>query len=386
MEKIIKNAKIFDGNKWINPGHILIGENGIIKDVSKEPISKEGIPQIDLLNNILTAGFIDIHVHGGFGIYFVLSDNFETNIKEYSKKIAQKGVTNFLTSLTALNHNELLETLEICDSLFSQVMPGANFSGVHLEGPYINPLKKGAFNPASLRDIDLEEGRRILSKDYEFIRQITISPELPLADDMAKLFIDHGVKVAAGHSIADYDLAKQAFENNFKHATHTYNAMSGLNHREPGLVGAILTNGDVTAELICDLFHVAPAPIKILHKCKGAEHIAIITDAMSAAGLPDGEYDYGHGAVRIVQGGKSLLPDGTIAGSTVTMDKCVQNLVNVVKLPVEDVLVMASKTPAQVIGIDNEVGTIEKGKKANFVVLNEKLEVQKTFIDGKIIN
>lgn len=382
MTIIFYNAKVFDGDSWIQPGVVVVDAAGIIREVST---SLPAIPDAELINlqgQILTAGFFDIHVHGGYGVYFGSETPEKKHIQKYSTWIAGHGVTNFLTSLVAKDHERLIEILQDYATFFDDQPLGAHLSGVHLEGPYINPLKKGAFNSASIRPANVEEGKRILKIARAFIRQITIAPEIDFAVDVARLFWEEGITVALGHSNATCQQARAALRGYWRHVTHTYNAMTGLHHREPGIVGAVLTSEGIRAEIIADLFHVDPFAIQVLYSCLGSDQIAAITDAMSAAGLPDGEYNDG-GRIRVVKDGKSVLPDGTISGSTTTLDQCVRNLVKVVGISLEDALISASRTPARAVGMAHQYGTISAGKKANLIVLNDDLFVKQTYVHGK---
>jgi len=220
--------------------------------------------------------------------------------------------------------------------------------------------------------------------DGGWIKQVTLAPELDGVDEIAKFLQSNGVCPALGHSNADFNTASHALDNNFTHITHTYNAQSPFHHRQPGVVGAILTSDHATAELIADGLHVHPAAMRVLVRCLGVERIVLITDAMPGAGLPDGTFNL-LGRDVCVSKGKALLPDGTLAGSTATMDICVRKMVHLVGTSLPDVIRMASLNPAAVIGVQNDIGSISTGKQADIAVFDKDLKIIMTIRNGKII-
>ncbi len=211
-----------------------------------------------------------------------------------------------------------------------------------------------------------------------------MAPELEHAQEVAAFLASNGIKVSLGHSNSDYETASAALRGNFNHVTHTFNAQSGLHHRAPGVVGAILSSEKITAELIGDSFHVHPAAMQILYRCLGPDRIIVITDAMAGAGLSDGEYELLNQKVT-VRSGKATLPDGTIGGSTATMISAVRTLVNEAGIPLQHALRMATLNPAKLIGVESRLGTIENGKEGNLVILNQDLTVRKTFVRGNLV-
>jgi N-acetylglucosamine-6-phosphate deacetylase len=217
-----------------------------------------------------------------------------------------------------------------------------------------------------------------------WIKHVSLAPELPGSQEVASMLRQHGIHAALGHSDTDYDTAAQALSGDFTHVTHTFNAQSSLHHRQPGVIGAILSSDNVSAELIADGEHVHPAAMRILVRCLGAERVCLITDAMPGAGLPDGDYEL-LGQVVQVQDGVARLPDGTFAGSTALMDDCLRNMIGLAGFPLADAARMAATNPAHVLGYGLSNGRIQKGYNADITLIDEDLRVKMTIKNGNFI-
>ncbi|MCD6576668.1 MAG: N-acetylglucosamine-6-phosphate deacetylase [Anaerolineaceae bacterium] len=339
--------------------------------------------RINLTGMTAAPGLIDIHVHGGFGIEFGLG-NIGEELKKYSDWVAHFGVTGFIITITGPNPDFILHTIRAYVPLLGIDYHGAQPLGLHLEGPFINPQKHSAFNLTWIRKPSLKEMGLYLDAGEGWIRHVTLAPELEGADEVADLLSNSGVQVALGHSNANYETASRALRGPFTHVTHTFNAQSPFHHRQPGVVGAILNSESASAELIADGIHIHPAAMQILTRCLGTERIVLITDAMPGAGMPDGIYTFLEHEVTI-QDGKALLPNGTHAGSTATLDACVRNMVELVGISFADGLRMAAFNPAKVIGADANIGSLAPGKKANIAVFDESMNVKMTFVNGNLI-
>lgn len=351
---------------------------------SMEDLPHSYATKLDLREKYLAPGFIDMHVHGGIGISFDEIDNLELNLQTYSKWVASTGVTGFLCSIAAPDAKALAEKIERYVGIFEKTFEGAQPLGLHLEGPYLNKQKKGAFNPAWLRMPSLEEAKSFIEAGSGWIRQMTLAPELPGAQEIAALYRSHGILISLGHTDSNYETASAALKGNFTHVTHTFNAQSGFHHRQPGAFGAIMASDEVTAELIADTIHAHPGAMKILVRCLGTDRIVLITDAMPGAGLADGVYEL-VGLQVTVKNGHANLPDGTIAGSTVLLNQCVRNVNQLVGVPFPEAIKMASLNPARTMGISNRLGSIAVGKEANLVVLDQNADVLMTMVKGKIV-
>lgn len=338
-----------------------------------------------LEGGIAVPGFIDVHVHGGLGISFG-NGQLREDLEKYSTWAASNGVTGFLMSITGPDRDYISGTIIAYAEILDQVKnwPGAIPLGMHLEGPFLNKERHGAFNPEWIRNPDLEEMKQYISIGNGWIKHVSMAPELEHAQEVAAFLVENGIKVSLGHSNTDYETAHDALQGDFDHVTHTFNAQSGLHHRSPGVVGAVLSSNDITAELIGDTHHVHPAAMQIMVRCLGSDRIVLITDAMAGAGLPDGEYELLNQKVT-VRAGKATLPDGTIGGSTATMITAVRTLVNEVGVSLQGVVRMASLNPVKLIGLDKYIGSIEDGKEGNIVILDDKLSVKKTFVRGSLV-
>lgn len=383
---VLESGLIYTPFETIRNGIVGISTDGIIETINSNRPEVETIAQyIDLKGKAVIPGLIDIHVHGGFGVAFGVGE-LASDLEKYSRFAANHGVTGFLLSITgpdaAVIKQAIKDYVEILDR--KQDWPGAIPLGLHLEGPFLNAERHGAFNPDWIHNPDIDEVKAYLDAGRGWIKQDSMAPELPGSEKIARLLTDAGVVVSLGHSNTNFETASAALKGLFSHVTHTFNAQSPLHQREPGVVGAVLASDKVTAELIGDGIHVHPAAMKILYRCLGPERIVLITDAMPGAGLPDSEYELLNQKVT-VKDGKATLPDGTIGGSTGTLDGCVRNMVQLAGVPLSEAVRMASFNPAKVIGLESRMGSIEVGKEANLVILDEGLKMRMTIVKGKIV-
>lgn len=383
--------------KWVFTGGALAAPPGIIENgllaVSNDGTIAYTGPEdgftgqdgrrIDLHGRLLAPGFIDLHHHGAKGISFETGADPQ-QMAEHASWIARHGVTGFLRTIAAPTQLELLALIRAHVDQMKRGLSGARPQGLHLEGPFLNPEKAGAFNPRWLRAPDLDEIRAWLKAGEGWIKMVTLSPELPGAFEVARVLRQAGVVAAMGHTAADFDTASRALSGDFTHSTHTFNAQSGFNHRSPGAVGAVLASDTVTAEVIADGVHVHPAAIKILVRCLGPERVVLVTDSMPAAGLPDGEYSL-VGQQVTVQDGTARLPDGTLAGSTATMPGCIKIMHQQVGVPLYQALQMASLNPARVLGLGDQFGSLQPGLRADLVVLDGNFNVLLTMVNGEIV-
>lgn len=384
-------ATLLDYATIITPNEILERSAIVVSDSSKISYlgPMESAPTVDGLhldmrNRIVIPGLINIHVHGGHGITFGVADTLSEDLRDYSEWVVKNGVTGFLTTILAPDAEQLTALIQQYVELFNDELPGAEALGIHLEGPFLNVEKKGAQNPDWLRDPSIEEAKAYLEAGKGWIRQMTMAPELPGAEEVASLFRRAGVVLAIAHSTAGYEAGRKSFDGNWTHVTHTYNAQVGLHHRNPGLIGAILSSDGITAELIADMVHVHPCAMKVLVKCLGTDRVVLMTDAMTGAGLPDGHYALLDQDVT-VKDGMATLKDGTIAGSIAVLNQCVRNMVQEVGVPLPEAVKMATLNPARAMGLANLVGSIAIGKEANLAVIDENINVYLTMVKGKIV-
>lgn len=385
MKSIIKNGSVVLPDGILEDGAVIIDDQGKIAFVGRaDDLPEQAGETLDLGGKILSPGFIDIHVHGGHGVTFDNTASIAEDLRAYSAWVATTGVTGFLPSITAPMPEELTQLIQSMVQEFKKGLPGAKGLGIHLEGPFLNVEKKGAQNPAWIRNPSLDEAKLYLRAGQGWIKQITIAPELPNAEIVARLFNDAGVSVALGHSTADFETAAQALKGLWTHVTHTFNAQTGFHHRRPGVVGAVMCSEGVTAELIADLVHVHPGAMKALVRCLGSDRVVAITDAMSGTGLAEGIFELVGDKV-IVKDGRATLENGTLAGSIATLNTCVDNLVKHVGLSLSEAIKMASLNPARAIGVDDRLGSIEVGKDASLIVIDESINVSMAMVKGQIV-
>ena len=334
--------------------------------------------ELDAAGCYILPGFVDVHVHGGDGRDTMDAD--PDALAAMGRFFARHGVTGYLpTTMTA----PLADIRAAVATVAGATAPidGARMLGVHLEGPYISPAFPGAQQPADIRSPNVGEFADMVAAGP--VRMITLAPEQPGAQDLVRAALDAGVTVVAGHTSATYEEAIDAFDLGVSQATHTYNAMTGLHHRRPGTLGAVLTDDRVFAQLIADNIHVHPAAMALLARCKGAARTVLITDAMRAAGLAAGDYELG-GQPVTVRDGRCCLADGTLAGSVLTMDRALANFMAATDWSLAQAWPTTSRTPAASIGLSDQLGSIQPGYLADLVLLDEDHVVVATIVGGQI--
>ena len=368
-------GKVYANGIWL--------ENCLIRTVDGKiaeliPNSDKPADALDFADDICSPGFVDMHIHGAFG-KDTMDGDIEA-IKTMSEFVVQHGTTSFLPTTMTASSAAVRQSLEAVHACMKDEMPGAQPLGVHLEGPFINPAAKGAQIESEIKYPAVGEFEEMCGPNMSVAKTITLAPEREGAEALIRFLSDKGIVPIIGHTKATYQQAKESFDWGVRHATHMYNAMTPLHHREPGVVGALLEDDRVTVELIADLIHVHPAVIKVTLAAKGAQHIALVTDAMSAAGLEAGTYQLG-GQDVFMKDGEARLADGTLAGSVLTQDKALQNLASQ-GVALEDILEMLTATPARIISEDHRKGTIAVGMDADLIILTEALQVKAVFIAG----
>ena len=341
----------------------------------------EGAEVVDAEGGWIAPGLIDVHCHGFQGMDASNGDLNE--LLRMSEIKARSGVTAWLPTTMTLGW----PVLEKCFSAVRVAMDetaksgfnGARVLGCHAEGPFINARRKGAQAESGIQKPDAGK----LRPWADVIRLITIAPEVEEALECVRAARAMGIAVSMGHTDATAAQAIQGIEAGVTHVTHTFNAMPPLNHREPGVIGAALNSEQVYCELICDTFHVSPMLFPVMAKLK-PDHLVLITDSIQVAGLPDGVYDQ-LGATVIVDGIRCRFPDGTIAGSALTLDRAVRNMVRHGGVPLWRAVAMASLYPARSIGADGKKGSLAPGKDADIVIADPDFNVRRTFVGGECV-
>lgn len=341
-----------------------------------------GAAIIDGGGRMVAPGLIDIHVHGGGGFDLMRDD--PEQVRGYARWAVSHGVTSFLISTSGRDHAEILQRLLALAPIIGRPGRGeARALGFHLEGPYINPVRKGAFDARWLRPPDIREYKELFEASGGTIRQMTLAPELPGADELIRAVVDSGAVAAMGHTDATYEQARRAIDLGVSHVTHCFNAMRPFGHRDPGVLGAVMTSDAVTAELIGDGAHVDYVAARVLVRTKGAERVVLVTDGMPLCGTPDGEGEWEGVRIR-VEGGKAVrVADGTIIGGVTPLDEMVRNAVQALGIKQEDALGMAAGNPAHAIRMGDDYGWLVPSQAADFVLLDDELRVTETWVAGQ---
>lgn len=377
--KCFKNATVYLDGEGIKKCSLVFDEKilGVDTDLGNAEV-------VDLPDDaVVLPGFIDEHIHGAGGSDAM--DGTVEDLRTIAETLAKEGTTGFLATTMTQSPDNIKKALSAVktyrDSGFSD---GAEILGVHLEGPFIAPEHKGAqpLEYVAKPDIDVFDDYDRVSGNA--IKIVTVAPETENADELIKHISARGIIASVGHSGAKTADIVQAIKSGAKNVTHTYNAQSALHHREIGVVGSALLYDELNCEMIADGIHVSVPAMKLLHKCKPSDKLTLITDAMRAKGMPDGESELG-GQLVIVKNGEARLKDGTLAGSVLKMNVAIKNCVEKVGLSLRKAVDCATKNPALTLGIYDEVGSIKVGKKANFAVLDKNFDVLCTIRDGKII-
>ena len=371
----VPESSVFAG---FSDADILLQENHIAA-VQQRPKSRAGF-NLDASGCVVLPGFVDIHVHGAKG--YDTMDGTTCSLTSMAQCFATHGVTGFLATTITAPHADTIQAVQTIAKYDSEAETGAQLLGIHLEGPYISPKYPGMHRLDYIRAPNVEEFRELLAAGP--VRMITLAPEGSGAEQLIATALDNHVTVVMGHTNATYEGCLAAIETGINQATHTFNAMRGLHHRQPGTLGAVLSNDDVYAQVIVDNIHVHPAAIDILARCKGIEKTILITDAMVATDLLEGEYQFG-GQKVYVSGKECRLADGTLAGSVLTMEEALRNFIDATGMPLSQAWPASSRTPLQSIGLDHRMGNIQAGYEANLVILNADLQVVATVVQGKLV-
>ncbi|MEV6961010.1 N-acetylglucosamine-6-phosphate deacetylase [Streptomyces sp. NPDC051207] len=325
---------------------------------------------VDVTGHWLVPGFVDLHNHGGGGASFTSG-----TVEEVLRGIRTHRLHG-TTTLVASTVTGDMDFLAHRAGLLSELAEQGDIAGIHFEGPFISPCRKGAHAEDLLRDPDPAEVRKLLDAARGQARMVTLATELPGGVDSVRLLAEHGVIAAVGHTDATYEQTAEAIDAGATVATHLFNAMPALGHRAPGPIAALLEDERVTVELINDGTHLHPAALQLAFRHAGADRVAFITDAMDAAGFGDGRYMLGPLEVEVADGVARLVEGGSIAGSTLTLDRAFKRAVTVDGLPVEQAVAALSATPARLLGLADRIGSLEPGKDADLVLLDEAFDVK----------
>ncbi|MFF8944496.1 N-acetylglucosamine-6-phosphate deacetylase [Streptomyces sp. NPDC014864] len=363
-------SKVLAGARVVLPGGVVDDGRLVVEGTRIAEAAPTGAPVLDLRGHWLVPGFVDLHNHGGGGASFTSGtvDEVLHGIRTHRRH----GTTTLVASTVTGEMDLLVQRA----GLLSELAEQGDLAGIHFEGPFISPCRKGAHSEELLRDPDPAEVRKLVDAGRGQARMMTLAAELPGGLDSVRLLAEHGVIAAIGHTDATYEQTVRAIDAGATVATHLFNAMPALGHRSPGPIAALLEDERVTVELINDGTHLHPAALELAFHHAGARRVAFITDAMDAAGFGDGRYLLGPLEVEVADGVARLVEGGSIAGSTLTLDRAFKRAVTVDRLPVPDVVAALSANPARLLGLADRVGSLEPGKDADLVLLDAEFDLK----------
>lgn len=381
--KCFKKVTVYVEGKGLMKKRSVLFDAKIKKIVRGVGVSKYA-EQIELPKDaIVLPGFVDQHIHGAGG-----SDGMDGTLEDVAtiaKTIASEGTTSFLvTTMTQSPENITAALAAVKEYREKNSSLGAKVVGVHFEGPFIAAKFKGAQPLEYVATPDVKTFEDYNKASGDCIKIVTLAPEVEGAEELVRYLAKKGIVASIGHSGAKYEDIEKAVSLGATNVTHTFNAQSPLHHREIGTVGSAMYLDELNCELIADTIHVSVPAMKLLTKVKGWDKISLITDAMRAKGLPDGESELG-GQKVFVKNGEARLEDGTLAGSVLRMNRALQNIVEKVGVPFEEAVDYATINPARMLKIDKQTGSIKVGKNADFTVINKNFDVLMTIRDGEII-
>lgn len=379
-EYVIENGRIYTEEEIIERGYIIV-KNDKITDVGKGDY-EGALTTYDAQGQHVLPGFIDIHMHGGYGEDAM--DASYDGLKHLAESLLSEGTTSFLATTMTQSDENITKALENIIEYQKQqnVLKSADIVGIHLEGPFISEHKVGAQNPAYVQRPSIEKVQQFQKTANNQIKVITFAPEVEGAHETLEALHDQ-IRFSIGHTVATFDETNEAVARGAKHVTHLYNAGTPFEHREPGVFGAAWTNDSLSTELIVDGIHSHPTAIQIAYKQKGNTRFFLITDAMRAKGMPDGEYDLG-GQNVIVKGSEARLASGALAGSILKMNEGLKNLIQYTGDSLDNLWRVTSLNQAIALNIESQKGSLKVGKDADIVIVDDEITVQTTIKAGEI--
>ena len=381
MEKIvIYNVKAVLTANILN-GATVVVEQGKIIAITQEKVNESNCYLVDGQGRYLSPGFIDLHTHGR--MMADTMDNDRASLVKISRDLLQHGVTGYLITTRAMPLDYTLKVLKtIVDYIKDPDPKGARPLGIYLEGPYLSDEKKGAQTLDNDDVVSIAGIKALLDAGEGHVKVVALAPELAGADEAIKIITSQGVIASIAHTMSTYEQGLAAIEAGATLATHTFNAMRQLDHKEPGVIAACLNDSRVICEAIVDGYHLHPAIVQLMYQVKGAGKIALISDSVAAVGIPDGDYDYG-GRQFTVSQGTVRLADGGLAGSLLSLDAAVRNVRKFTGCSLSTAVEMASLSPAKVIKQANEIGSLEVGKTADLIIFDDDIRIYGAVVNGK---
>lgn len=377
---LIKNCNLYT-SKNQNELHDVLIENGTIKQIIPAQSKLSSDQTIEAEGLILAPGFIDVHIQGAGG-----SDVLDGTIKSLqtiSKTLAQLGTTSFLAT-TVVKPSENNRHLKLIVDHIGKNLGGAEILGIHLEGPFINPSKRGGLDPRSIYPSSQKALYEILNITGDNLSMMTIAPEMNGNLEIIRKLAEQNIVASFGHSNASYEEVKKGIEAGITHVTHIFNAMPSLNHRSPGPLLALFEDENICAQIISDGVHLHPGIVKLIYKLIGSDRCICITDGVQAIGLPEGRYFY-NGVEYESKNGSAKYLDGTLIGTSIGLNKIARRFQEFTNCSREKAINAVTKNPAKLLGIYSSKGSIEVGKDADLVLMNERFEINTTLVKGNIV-
>jgi N-acetylglucosamine-6-phosphate deacetylase len=385
MPTVITAARLVTPIEWIEAPVVVVEDGRITALWSRNSAEMPAGRLLNFQDLVLAPGFIDIHIHGGAGRDAMEAD--ESALAQIERQLVKHGVTAYLPTTVTAPHEKILEALDGLGKLIATTNKNPDRPvplGIHLEGPFISHEKRGVHPPQNLVPPTQQGFDRFWQASAGTIRMMTIAPELPGATETIRHARMLGVHSSLGHSNATYQHAQSGIAAGADHATHTFNAMRALDHRDPGILGAVLENDELTADIIADGIHVHPSVLSLFLRAKGADRAILITDATSATGMPDGIYSLGGLEVQVNNGRCEY--QGKLAGSVLTLDRAIRNVMTFAGWQLQQAVRLATLNPAQRLGISDQRGLLAPGRRPDMVVLTAGGEVVQTIVGGEIAN
>ncbi len=379
---LIKNVKLITPYEVLN-GYAVVIKNGKIVDILPEAsVDLSSFDEvIDGEGNFLAPGFVDIHNHGNSG--YDVMDSTEEALDNIGKFHLKNGVTSYLGTVITSSYEDIIKAISnVVDYKNKENL--SQIIGIHLEGPFFSVEKKGAQPEIYIKRPDMEATKKIVEASKGMLKMVSVAPEIDGALEVISYLKENNVSVTMAHTSATYEEARRGVDFGISIATHIYNGMRSFSHREPGVIGLSLVDDRVYCEMIYDRIHLHDGAVKIALRMKGLDRIILISDAMRAAGLEDGDYELG-GQKVIVKNGAARLENGSLAGSTLNLRDAVHNLIKYLDIPIHEAVRMASLTPAKAINIDKNKGSIEIGKDADLILIDKDVKILGTIVAGKVV-
>ena len=378
IKKALVGSRIIVDNTLLENRVLVYSDRieAILTHVAFETNYKETDIQVQTFEGTILPGFIDIHIHGASG--HDVMDGSPEALRGIAEAIVKTGTTAFLATTMTMSQDKILLALDEIRLFMKGQKNGAKVLGVHLEGPFINPIFKGAQDETFIQ----KPTKTWIEPYLDIVRMITYAPEMDTDFEFAKSMKDTGVVLSIGHSGSDFETALEAYEAGVCHITHCFNAITGLHHRKPGVVGAALTK-PFTLDVIADGVHIHPGFVGPFIKLKGTDKTILITDAMRAALMPEGDYDLGGQHVTVKESA-CRLEDGTLAGSVLNTAQAMRNLLKFSDIDLIEIVKMLSENPAKLLGVFHEMGSIAIGKQSNFILMDDNHDIKSVYIDGEV--